>query len=44
MAIIVVLVLSNCIDLSNAYWSYGQCTWHINVRQVFGGVRSMYGQ
>jgi len=23
------MVLSNCIDLSNAYWLYGQCTRNI---------------
>ena len=36
-------VLSNSNDLSNTYWLYGQCTRHINFRQVFGDVGKMYG-
>jgi len=36
------MVLSNSIDLSNAYWLYSQYTRHINFRQVFCGVRKMY--
>ena len=41
--VVKVLVLSNVIDLSNAYSVYGQCTRHNYYRKVFGGVRKMYG-
>ena len=34
-------ILSTFIDLSNAYWLYCQCTRHINLRKVFGGVRKV---
>ena len=36
-------LLSNFIDLSNAYSLFGQCTQHINFQKVFGGVRKMNG-
>jgi len=36
-------ILSKFIDLSNAYWLYGQYTRHINFRKVFGGFCTLYG-